>query len=87
MAMDETIKISEWTKELLDEFKRVEQHTSYDSVIKSLIPRALFEKSMVLGKGKPFPNMTKSFYEEIQHEGLTEEWKELLKKQIRGKDR
>lgn len=85
--MAELIRISKWAKELLDEFKEVEQHTSYDSVIRSLIPRALFEKSMLLGKEPMLPNMTKSFYEETQHEELTEEWKELLKKQIRGKGR
>lgn len=85
--MVKNIKISDWLKELLDEFKKVEGHRSYDSVVRSLIPRALFEKSMLLGKEPMLPNMTKSFYEETQHEKLTEEWKEILKKQIRGKGR
>jgi hypothetical protein len=32
-----TIKIQEWTKERLEEIKEEEDHTSYDSVIKSLL--------------------------------------------------
>lgn len=83
-GMEITIKISKWTKEILDEFKKVEEHTSYDSVIKSLIPRALFEKSVVLNKKTGLPNMTKDYYTEIQHEKMTERWKDLLKRQIRG---
>lgn len=84
MAMDEFIRISKWTKELLDEFKDVENHSSYDSVIKSLIPRALFEEGMVFDKDKGLLNMTKDYYIEIQHEEMTENWKDLLKRHIRG---
>jgi len=32
-----TIKIQEWTKEQLDEIKEEEDHSSYDSIIKSLL--------------------------------------------------
>jgi len=32
-----TIKIQNWTKERLEEIKEVEDHTSLDSVIKSLL--------------------------------------------------
>lgn len=32
-----TIKIGEWTKGELDDIKEEEDHSSYDSVIKSLI--------------------------------------------------
>ena len=32
-----TVKIKDWTKEKLDDIKEEEEHSSYDSVIKSLI--------------------------------------------------
>lgn len=32
-----TIKVREWTKEELDDIKEEEEHSSYDSVLKSLI--------------------------------------------------
>ena len=32
-----TIRLNEWTKERLDEIKDEEDHSSYDSVVKSLI--------------------------------------------------
>lgn len=32
-----TIKVSEWTKSRLDDVEEEEEHTSYDSVIKSLL--------------------------------------------------
>lgn len=32
-----TIKVREWTKDELDDIKEEEEHSSYDSVIKSLI--------------------------------------------------
>jgi hypothetical protein len=32
-----TVKIKEWTKDELDDIKEEEDHSSYDSVIKSLI--------------------------------------------------
>jgi hypothetical protein len=32
-----TVKIKDWTKEELDDIKEEEEHSSYDSVIKSLI--------------------------------------------------
>lgn len=41
MPMNDFIRISKWAKEILDEFKKVEEHTSYDSVIRSLIHRSL----------------------------------------------
>ena len=37
--MTTTIQVSNWTKEHLDKCKEVEQHTSLDSVIRSLIER------------------------------------------------
>ena len=35
--MTTTMKVQEWTKEQLDEIKEQEDHSSYDSVIKSLL--------------------------------------------------
>lgn len=35
--MTTTIKVQEWTKKQLDEIKEEEDHSSYDSVIKSLL--------------------------------------------------
>jgi len=32
-----TIKVHDWTKEQLEDIKKEEQHSSYDSVIKSLL--------------------------------------------------
>lgn len=32
-----TVKVKEWTKDELDDIKEEEEHSSYDSVIKSLI--------------------------------------------------
>jgi len=32
-----TIKVNEWTKEQLEEIKNDEDHSSFDSVIKSLL--------------------------------------------------
>lgn len=32
-----TVKIKDWTKEKLDDIKEEEEHSSYDSVFKSLI--------------------------------------------------
>jgi len=32
-----TIKVHDWTKEQLDDIKDEEEHSSYDSVIKSLL--------------------------------------------------
>jgi hypothetical protein len=32
-----TIKVHNWTKEQLDDIKEEEEHSSYDSVIKSLL--------------------------------------------------
>lgn len=32
-----TVKLKEWTKDELDDIKEEEDHSSYDSVIKSLI--------------------------------------------------
>lgn len=34
-----TIRVNEWTKERLDDLKEDEQHSSYDSVVRSLILR------------------------------------------------
>lgn len=41
--MTTNIKVSDWTKEHLDKFKKVEQHTSLDSVIRSLIERYMYD--------------------------------------------
>ncbi|MDL0145561.1 hypothetical protein PNP83_11140 [Halobacterium salinarum] len=41
-----TIKINEWTKEQLEEIKEDEEHSSFDSVVKSLIYR-LYEEDDV----------------------------------------
>lgn len=32
-----TIKLKEWTKEQLEEIKEEEEHSSFDSVVKSLL--------------------------------------------------
>lgn len=37
------IKISTWTKDHLEEFKDVEQHTTLDSVIRSLLERYRYD--------------------------------------------
>ncbi len=41
MEISKNVKVSDWTKEQLDKFKEDEQHTSLDSVIRSLIERYL----------------------------------------------
>lgn len=35
-----SIHVTEWTKNRLDEIKEREEHSSYDSVVKSLLERA-----------------------------------------------
>ena len=38
-----TIKVHDWTKEELDEIKEQEEHSSYDSVIKTLLKERTIE--------------------------------------------
>lgn len=37
LELEHMIRISKWTKDILDAIKAKEQHTSYDSAIRSLI--------------------------------------------------
>jgi succinate dehydrogenase flavin-adding protein (antitoxin of CptAB toxin-antitoxin module) len=95
--MTTTIQVSDWTKELLDEFKEAEGHTSLDSVIRSLIPRALFEKDVVISRfynSELYPKFGKlapEEYNEILRDRDSNknlynpiDHKERLKRQIRG---
>jgi len=89
--LEHMIRISKWTKDILDEFKKVEGHTSYDSVLKSLITRSMVEKSYAFDKQTGRTDMTETKYRNAQlimYEKTTEQdledWKERLKKRIRG---